>query len=567
MIIPTSPAVATQPEPQELPARAGGVLRWSALGVAVTSAGGITAATMLRRNGYGLADRASEDIFFRLYALHERPFFVLLGIFALLTWFYARTPPARPEDTATARARPRVSPIAALWIGAAVVGVISWVGSYVVLHSFPFAMDEYNAVFQAKIFAAGRLTAPVPAQWQPFAPALSPVFVTYFPDQHTWRSGYLPVYSAIRALFSLAGADNLTNPLLGSLTVVMMAAVGRRLWPAMPQRTWLAVVFLATSSQFLFMSMSWYSMPAHLLLNLLWLWLYLRNDTLSLAVAPIVGVLALGLHNPFPHALFVAPFLIRALRQRRFGWLGYAAVVYGAGSLVWYSWLRASSGYLQATGGLVGAFSLPGAWQVRIQALQLSLVLSWQAPLVVILALVAVVRWRKLGTTERDLAVGLVLTAAFFTLFPLTQGHGWGDRYIYSALGNLMILAAVAGGDLAEEGLGMVRVGRLVAASTLVALLIQVPLRAVQVEHFVRPFARAAEYAATRPEPAVIIYPDSSYYGRDLVRNDPFLQHSPKILSAPVLGDSGVRRLRAGFGSPVHQLRPAELAPFGIATF
>lgn len=557
---------ADDPPTQIVPARAGETLRWSALAVTIASVMGLALAALLRLHGTGSPSPQSLNMTFRLYALHEGPFFVLLAVFSILTWLYVRPGAAQDQATSNGCRIPQLPPVTTLLLATAAVVLLSWAGSYVVLHSLPFSMDEFNAVFQEKIFAAGRVTAPIPKAWQPFAPALTPVFVTYYPDQHTWRSGYMPVYSAIRALFSLVGSENLTNPILGGLTVLLLALVGRRLWPARSQRTWLAVIFLVTSTQFLFTTMSWYSMPAHLLLNVVWLWLYLRDDTLSLAILPIVGVLALGLHNPFPHALFVAPFLVRMLRRRRFAWLGYISVVYGAGSLVWLSWLRASTSYTHVNGGMLGAFSLPGPWQLRIQAIQLSLVLSWQAPVVVIFFLVALLHWRRLGNTERDLAGGFLLTAAFYFLFPLSQGHGWGYRYIYSALGNLIILAAI-GADLSAESVGGVRVGRLVAASTLLAVLVQFPLRAIQVERFVRPFARATEYAATRPAAVVVVYPDSSYYGRDLVRNDPFLRNSPKIVSARELGDTGVQRLKNRFGAQLHELRPAELTPLGVPTF
>lgn len=553
--------------PQESAVRLWRDFRWSASSMALASLAGVAATTLLKRRGYGFPDPGSMKIFYRLYTLHERPFFVLLAVFASVTCLYARHALVGQEKGFIAAPRmPRVRSAVAVLAAAVLVGAISWAGSHLVLHDLPFSMDEYNAIFQAKIFEAGRVTAQLPRQWQVFANALTPVFVAYYPDQHTWRSGYLPIYASIQALFDLAGATSLTNPVLGALTVITMAAAGRRLWPASPLRVALAVLFLVTSSQFLFMSMSWYSMPAHLLLNLAWLWLYLRDDVPSLAAAPIVGVLALGLHNPFPHALFVAPFLIRMVRRRRFAWLGYAAVVYGAGSLLWLWWLRSSDAYVGAAGGLLGMFKLPGVHELEIQALQLSLVISWQAPLVAVLALVALLRWRRLGETERDLAAGLLLTAAVYSLIPLNQGHGWGDRYIYGALGNLIIIAAAVCGDL-MEGAGGVRVTRLVVASTLIALLIQWPLRAVQAERFVRPFARGIEYAQTRPEPVVIVYPDSSYYGRDMIRNDPFLRKYPVILSAQALGDSGVQQLMARFPGRVHQLWPAELARLGVPTF
>lgn len=541
--------------------------RWCALSVALASLAGIVATTLLARQGYGFPDPASAKIFYRLYTLHERPFFVLLAIFAIVTCVYARHALSEQDEGLGAAPRiRRVQSLAAVLAVAVLVGVLSSIGSHLVLHDLPFSMDEYNAIFQAKIFEAGGLSAHLPGQWQSYANALTPFFVAYHPAQHTWRSGYLPVYAAIRALFDVTGLGSVTNPILGALTVVAMAAVGRRLWPMNQLRVAFAVLFLVTSSQFMFMSMSWYSMPAHLLLNLVWLWLYLRDDAPSLALAPIVGVLALGLHNPFPHALFVAPFLIRMLRRRRFAWLGYAALIYGSGSLLWLWWLRSSDAYVGAAGGLLGMFGLPGVHELELQALQLSLVISWQAPLVSVLALAALLRWRRLGDIERDLAAGLLLTAFVYALVPFSQGHGWGDRYMYSVLGNLIILAAGICGDL-MEGAGRARIARLVIASTLLALLVQWPLRAVQAERFVRPFARGIEYAQTRPEPVVIVYPDSSYYGRDMIRNDPFLRKGPVILSAPALGDSGVHQLMERFPGRVHQLWPEELARLGVPTF
>jgi hypothetical protein len=567
----TSPAAAVtrvplEPPPAGDPPPAGvaEALRWSALAVAAVAGAGFAMAARLR--SLAAARPESDNIFYRLYALHERPFFALTALFALVAWWYVGRPPdGRGERDAGGRAS-RPPAVVALLAVAALVGVVCWAGSGLILHGYPLAMDEFNAVFQAEILASGRLAAPLPAAWQPFGSALAPVFTTYYPDRHVWRSGYLPVYAAIRALFRLAGAESLTNPVLGALAVVALAAVGHRLWPRRERRTGLAVLFLVTSSQFLLTSMTAYSMPAHLLLNLVWLWLYLRDDAPGLAAAPVVGVLALGLHNPFPHALFVTPFLLRALRRRRIGWIAYAAGVYGAGALLWYSWLRASAAYLSATGGLLSTFGLPGKDQLIIQAMSLTLVVSWMPPIACVFALVALAGWRRLGDAERDVAAGLLLTAAFHLLFPLSQGHGWGYRYLYSALGNLVLLAAV-GADWSTEAVGRARVARLVAASTLLALLVELPLRAAQIERFVRPFARASEYVATRPEPVVVVYPDSSYYGRDLVRNDPFLRDAPKVVSATALGDSGLGALSRRFGGRVHPLRRAELAPLGVTTF
>ena len=79
-------------------------------------------------------------------------------------------------------------------------------------------------------------------------------------------------------------------------------------------------------------------MPAHLALNTIWLWLYSRPDRRAFYLAPFVGVVAIGLHQPIVHALFVAPFLVRLVLQRRWRTVGIFTVIYLAGCLGWFMW-------------------------------------------------------------------------------------------------------------------------------------------------------------------------------------------------------------------------------------
>ena len=536
----------------------------SAVAAALVGGGGLLATRLLD----GVPDRESGNIFYVLYVAHEGPFFALLALFAAALGWYLRGAPAEPAS-APPESRPAGgAPIPGRWVAvlAAAVLAAAWAGGRVVLHDYAFSMDEFNADFQARIFLTGATKARVPSDWVPFARQLAPVFVTYYPDEQAWRSSYLPGYASIRALFLHFGASALTNPVLGALSVVTMAGVARRLWPGQPSRTWLAVAFLVASSQFVVTTMTGYAMPAHLFLNLLWLWLYLAPRRATWALLPVVGALALGLHNPFPHALFVAPFLIRELRNRRSGWLLYWGLVYGAASLGWLAYLRASVGG-GGGGSLTDAFGVPTMpWEWVLRFMQLSVVLSWQTPVAAVLLLLAVVCWRRLGTVERDLAGGMVLTVGVYALFTATQGHGWGYRYVYNVLGNMALLAAV-GASLAAEAYGASRVARAVAASLLLTALVQWPLRLVQVERFVRPFAAADAYVRARPAAVVVVRPDASWFGRDLVRNDPSLRGSPTVLSAAGLAPADSQRLAARYGAGVHWLEPAELAPLGVVTF
>ena len=97
------------------------------------------------------------------------------------------------------------------------------------------------------------------------------------PSPDGWASAYLPVNAALHAVFSMAGDAWLTGPVLALLSLIMLHAVGRRTFPNRPDATFVAVILLATSSQFLFTAMTPYAMTAHLALNLAWLWLFLRE--------------------------------------------------------------------------------------------------------------------------------------------------------------------------------------------------------------------------------------------------------------------------------------------------
>jgi hypothetical protein len=83
----------------------------------------------------------------------------------------------------------------------------------------------------------------------------------------------------------------------------------------------------------------------------------------------------------------------------------------------------------------------------------------------------------------------------------------------------------------------------------------------------VRPFWQAHEYVAQLDADVVIVDPTTSWYGIDLVRNDPLLRAKPRIVSAFGLRPEQKRELAALFGSRVHLLEPGEIARFGVPTF
>ncbi|MDQ6634469.1 MAG: hypothetical protein M3Z10_06885, partial [Gemmatimonadota bacterium] len=231
-----------------------------------------------------LARPRKGNIFFRLYAMHEQPFLIVLALVAVIAYVVVRT---RPPDPVFAPPRDRARQLRPTRQSLAVIAVLLLVVTvgvaHLVMHGLAFSMDEFSADFQAKLFAAGQWRTTVPAGWRPFAGAIVPVFVQYRFDSATWFSMYLPVYALLKAPFVAAGMSLLLNPLLAAISVLALGAIAQRLWQNEVARPWLAVALLVTSSQFIVTSGTQYSMPAHLCLNLVWLWLYLRGDRWSWA--------------------------------------------------------------------------------------------------------------------------------------------------------------------------------------------------------------------------------------------------------------------------------------------
>jgi hypothetical protein len=512
---------------------------------------------------WGLVRPGPVNVFFYLYALHERTPLVVIVLWTVVTAALLRR---RAGATETWRIAERLGPPRARWVGAlaaalAVVALGTW---YRVHHGVLLTMDEFTSDFQARIMAHGDLLARLPEGWRPYTAVLAPVFTAYEGLDGAWVSEYLPGYALLKTPFVMAGAGPILNPLLAGASVVLMAAVARRLWPDEGLRPWLALLFFATSSEVLLTSGTGYSMPAHLALNLLWLWLYQRGDARSWGLALAVGVLAMGLHNPVPHGLFVAPFLLRVARERRWGRFGAAVAAYAAGAMVWMAWLRMANPYARDGGaGMFAMFALPTLLNSWLQLVNFSLLLTWQAPAFGALAIVGIVRARRLDPVLADLATGVVLTLAFYFFFPLTQGHGWGYRYAYQVLGNLALLAA-AGAPALVSVVGTGRAYRLLGASFAIALLVQVPLRFIQTELFIRPWAAAYHDILRREAEVVLVHGDSIWYSRDLIRNDPYLRGQPVVVAARYLSPAQQAAIVAAHPGRVVDVKDGELLRLGL---
>jgi hypothetical protein len=506
----------------------------------------------------------TANIYFSLFArLEPWPLALLLGFGLLLA--LAPRPTDRDlaatggaGDAAAITFRLPVSVLAGL---AAVAAAVLW---FVALHATTFSMDEFAADFQAQLFGMGRVFGDVPLEWRPIVRWLRPIFVAAAPDGSHWVATYTPGYALLRAPFQALGAAWLLNPLLGGAAVLLVHRVALALWPGERRWAWIAAALLALSTQVLMTSASAYAMPAHLTLNLAWLALYLRRSRAATVALGPVGALAFALHNPFPHALFVAPFMIRLLRERRWRTVGYLTVAYGVtavGILAWLRMVQRFETYTVGGSSFANVFGLPDKLQLLTVLLAGVLLLGWHTPVCVAGWFAALRRPRTLPAPLVDAAIGVALTLVFYLFFPYNQGHGWGYRYSYAVVGNLMLLA-VAGLRTMAASEGERRVGRLVALSLGLSLVVQLPLRAVQVAGVVRPLAASLAFIQAQPADVVTVPVEQLWYGLDLLRNDPLLRNRPVVVHGN--GSAALDSLLSVTGRRLRVVRPEELTALGM---
>ncbi|MEE8271772.1 MAG: hypothetical protein V3R98_08590 [Alphaproteobacteria bacterium] len=442
-----------------------------------------------------------------------------------------------PEDPRPLLAASKIAIVVLIFVGG---------GTYLVHHGFSFVVDEYLAEFQAAIFREGELLASHPPEWTEYGRALHHSFTYLAPSHDLWGSGYRPVFAALRALFSLASLGALTNTFLTAMSVVLVAAIARKLWPDRRDAAVLAAVLLATSPQFLFTGMTGFAWPAHLCLNLLWLWLYLRDDTAGHVLAALVGVAAAGLHQIQAHAFFVLPFMLALLQDKRWRLAAWYGGVYAAGHLTWIFWQdiallltaepgTADPGRSRGVGYVTDSlalFAILKPLTVPLMGLNLLRMLAWVNLALVPLIVVALRPWSAAPPVVRLLALGFVFSLIPYVLVMPNQMYGLGYRYFHGLLGNMALLAAYGWIKLSKaESRELFSAKRVIAGLTVITLAVGVPLRALQVEGLVGPIAAATRYVASRPADAVLVDYTAVWIGPSLVRNDPYLRNRPLVFA------------------------------------
>ena len=439
---------------------------------------------------------------------------------------------------------------------ACAVILVAYVGTSVVFLNTPIAGDEILAEFDAAVFSTRQLAAPVPVQYQSVLTAMQPVFYLTIPGNAYWVSSYLPGNSALRALADVSIGSEWCSPLLAGVAILATFAVARCLWPDKPTAALLAVVMLATSPQVIVTAMTPFAMTAHLALNMTWLWLFVRDRPLTHAVAIALGFLATGLHQFVFHPLFVAPFGVLLLLQRRWILAGAYAVSYTRvypvlGELSesrcriirhascdrsllflyllswWESLVSDRSGH-----GQIASFGL----------FNMARLAAWLNPGMLLLFAVGLpVAFSGRPIERAILASVLSTTVAVAFILPM-QGNGWGYRYVHGVLGCLAIVGVCGWVAISDGVKARIWTGGL-ASITLLTVFVIFPLNSFMAARMARPIADALDVIRSANKDVVVVDTTDIPLGFDLVRNRPDLSNRPKIVLLQLMDTSMMKIL------------------------
>jgi hypothetical protein len=420
-------------------------------------------------------------------------------------------------------------------------------GSLLIYRDYPLSMDEYCAYFQSQVFAAGHLAGQFPAalvDWlvpQGFQSRF--LFVSHATGHVA--SAYWPSFALLLTPFTLLGIPWACNPAISAVSVLAIHRLARRIFDDR-ETTGLAVLLTLASPVFCADGISYYSMSAHLLANALFALLLLEPTARRACAAGFVGSVALTLHNPVPHMLFAAPWIVWLLMRR--GGIGLTAwLIVGylpLSLLLGVGWFMYSTGLPQEgvalTAGVEIAqrlvdrtdsvFAFPTTPLLFARLIGVAKLAIWAVPGMLILATAGAWKWRH-NTACRLFALSALATLLGFLFVPVDQGHGWGFRYFHSAWLALPLLAAGAlqkTGQTEKTGYRTLfedaGTRAFVVACAALMLVWGNGWRAYQIHSFISMNLAQLPGVVGNPQRVVIIDPRALFYGMDLVRNDPWLR-------------------------------------------
>ena len=348
------------------------------------------------------------------------------------------------------------------WIAIGLVGLALVANAYVayfLLERLPHVQDSVAYLFQAKVFASGRLWAPLPDNIAFFRHE----FVVEYAGK--WFSKHPPGHSVLLAIGQLVNASWIVNPIAGAVSLGLLYLIGRRAYDGWTGL--LAVALGALSPFFLFLSGSMMAHPTALAFVLAGTWFLLKGmDDNRLALMVAVG-LCFGtafLIRPWTAiviALGLGVALILNVRQMGLRRTAVLAAGTAAGSVplvalyLAYNWALTGDP-LQNTQqlwwdfdrlgfgpdhGPYGHTPLDGLWNTsRNMAELIRHLYGWPAPFTLLFVSVPFLTLRARALDYALLSGWLMLIVGYSLWW--ADGIMYGPRFYFEGAGFLLILTA-----------------------------------------------------------------------------------------------------------------------------
>lgn len=328
------------------------------------------------------------------------------------------------------------------------------------LRAFPNSGDEYNYIYQAETFLAGRLWNPLPEAFDLFR------FSHIFMQDGKWVSQYPPGWAALLgAGHSLGLPYWLMNPLLGvvllALTYRVAAARGGVVAAS------LAALLVGLSIYFLFNAASYFP---HISVAIFGVAFCAAAENFrqaprviaALSMGVFIGLI--GLSRPFDAVLFALPYAATILVRLRLVHLKYglfaalgvlpflAAILVYNGAVTGSALLPVTSwGYPELKLGILEAVYPNGevvtlADRARHTLSRLYLMAEWTSPVFLILFGSSFAHlWRQRALVPADWMIFVFLLG--YLMFPGHGGLQYGPRYYFEAYPLMAITVGTAVAD------------------------------------------------------------------------------------------------------------------------
>jgi hypothetical protein len=322
------------------------------------------------------------------------------------------------------------------------------------LRAFPNSGDEYDYIYQAQTYLAGRLWNPLPAAHEFFSHS------HIFEKEQKWIAQYPPGWPLLLAAGHLLALPYwLVSPLCGAALLVALWRLGGR--EPEPLAAILVVAIVGLSPFFLYNAASYFNHVSAALFGVLFCYFgleYLDAPRASAAVWAGAALGALGLIRPVDVPIFALPFAIEfLLKARARHYLLTPMILLGGApflaGLIWYNWrvtgnpllLVTSWGYPLLHLGLhpVNEWGAPSSLLDRsvmiiVRAVELA---EWSSTILVGAYVPALLwKWHRGRLRFHDLVFPIIVIAFFF--YPGSGVNRYGPRYYFEAYPLLALTVA-----------------------------------------------------------------------------------------------------------------------------